>query len=136
MIFRQRICGRESLNSNAAMGSFFVTADGEHGFSMRDGHAQLWLRLLALHIPEPINTDSEAMHLVSHQIRDQWLLASKGFFNGCVPSGMKRSRNAGRPKYRSYGNSIIACVARAPTARPIQRRVESAGICLRLDEKC
>ncbi len=73
------------------MGTSFVTTDGEHGFWMRDCDLELWLRLLALHIPEPTDADSEAVHRVSRQIRDQWLLASKGYFSGCVPSGMKEA---------------------------------------------
>lgn len=53
---------------------------------MRDGMLELWLRLLALHLPEP--TDS-GEHEATLKIRNQWLLASRGYFNGCVPHGME-----------------------------------------------
>jgi hypothetical protein len=36
-----------------------------------------------------MDNDSEAVRRVAHRIRDQWLLASKGYFGGCVPSDMK-----------------------------------------------
>jgi hypothetical protein len=70
------------------MGSSFVSIDGEHGFWMRDGILELWLRLLALHIPEPTDTDTPATHAAVKSIRDRWLLASKGYFNGCVPTAL------------------------------------------------
>jgi len=50
---------------------------------MRDGILELWLRLVALQIEEPTSDDS-----VAYTIRDQWLLASRGYFGGCVPVGM------------------------------------------------
>lgn len=50
------------------------------GFWMRDGLLELWLRLLALHIEEPTEEDT-----LLRQIRDGWLLASRGYFTGCVP---------------------------------------------------
>ena len=61
------------------MGSSFVSV-GEHGFWLRDGLLELWLRLASLHIEDPVQSGSAAT-----QIRDQWLLASRGCFNGCVP---------------------------------------------------
>lgn len=67
------------------MGTSFVTSDGEHGFWMADGVLELWLRLLALHLPEVTDHDNEIVHRVTREIRDRWLLASKGYFNGCVP---------------------------------------------------
>lgn len=47
---------------------------------MHDSVLELWLRLLALHIEDP----SEEK-IVVRKIRDNWLLASRGYFNGCVP---------------------------------------------------
>jgi hypothetical protein len=70
------------------MGSSFVSIDGEHGFWMGDSELSLFLRLLALHIPEPDNNDSPAKHSIVKRIRDQWLLASKIDFGGCVPDGL------------------------------------------------
>jgi len=47
---------------------------------MQDSVLVLWLRLLALHIPEPAAHDE-----ASRRIRNQWLLASRFDFTGCVP---------------------------------------------------
>jgi hypothetical protein len=52
---------------------------------MRDSVLELWLRLLALHIPEPRDTETSPTLAPARLIRDQWLLASKGYFGGCVP---------------------------------------------------
>jgi hypothetical protein len=73
------------------MGSSFVTSDGEHGFWMTDGVLDLWLRLLALHLPEPTDRDPQTLRQVTREIRNQWLLASKGFFAGCVPVGLDQA---------------------------------------------
>lgn len=70
------------------MGHTFVSR-GDIGFWMHDSILELWLRLLALHIPEPTDADTPARHNVTKQIRDQWLLASKGFFLGCVPVALE-----------------------------------------------
>jgi hypothetical protein len=61
------------------MGTTFVEIGGK-GFWMRDSILELWLRLLALHIEEP-----EVAGSIGQQIRDDWLLASRGYFLGCVP---------------------------------------------------
>ncbi|MBI5547368.1 MAG: hypothetical protein HY901_26085 [Deltaproteobacteria bacterium] len=61
------------------MGTTFVDID-DRGFWMRDGFLELWLRLTALHIEDPPTPPS-----IATRIRDQWLLASRGYFNGCVP---------------------------------------------------
>jgi len=47
---------------------------------MRDGALELWLRLLALHIEDPDEGD-----IRTREIRDGWLLASRGYFGGHVP---------------------------------------------------
>lgn len=52
---------------------------------MNDGVLELWLRLLALHLPEPTNSGE---HHATIEIRNRWLLASRGYFGGCVPHGM------------------------------------------------
>jgi len=49
---------------------------------MRDGMLELWLRLLALHLEDP----SGQTRL--REIRDNWLLASRGYFSGHVPVGL------------------------------------------------
>jgi len=73
------------------MGTTFVTLSSEasqsdRGFWMHDSMLELWLRLLALHLPEP--TD-QGEHSATRAVRDQWLLASRGYFMGCVPHGME-----------------------------------------------
>ena len=62
------------------MGTSFVEIDGR-GFWMRDGILELWLRLLALHLEDPQRDEA---HVV-RKIRDNWLLASRGYFGGHVP---------------------------------------------------
>lgn len=52
---------------------------------MRDSILELWLRLLALHLRDCAYDDT----LVS-EIRNQWLLASNGVFNGWVPHDLAR----------------------------------------------
>jgi hypothetical protein len=66
------------------MGSTFVEIDGK-GFWMRDGILELWLRLLALHVEDPDEGS------VGRGIRDNWLLASRGHFGGCVPDGLEEA---------------------------------------------
>ena len=61
------------------MGSTFVEFN-QKGFWANDSILELWLRLLAWHLDEPSN-DEVNIKL----IRNQWLLASRGFFQGCVP---------------------------------------------------
>lgn len=46
---------------------------------MLDSILELWLRLLALHIDDPQEGS------IGLRIRDRWLLASRGYFLGCVP---------------------------------------------------
>lgn len=73
------------------MGTTFVSLDGalnqpaDVGFWMRDEILELWLRLLALHLPEP--TDDKEFATMSG-IRSNWLLASRGYFTGAVPDRM------------------------------------------------
>ncbi|HET6248549.1 MAG TPA: hypothetical protein VFE47_12680 [Tepidisphaeraceae bacterium] len=61
------------------MGTTFVSV-GENGFWVRDGLLELWLRLASLHIEDPLESGGLAT-----KIRDQWLIASRGYFNGHVP---------------------------------------------------
>ena len=73
------------------MGTTFVTitegtTGNEPGFWMTDGMLTLWLRLLALHLPEPNNLGE---HAATPEIRNRWLLASAVYFGGCVPHEME-----------------------------------------------
>lgn len=74
-----------------AMGTSFVTitdrqTGDELGFWMRDAVLELWLRLLSLHLPEPNDAGD---NVATTEIRNRWLLASRGYFNGCVPHDME-----------------------------------------------
>jgi hypothetical protein len=53
---------------------------------MQDAMLELWLRLLALHLPDPTDGGENS---ATPGIRDQWLLASRGYFTGCVPHGLE-----------------------------------------------
>src|SRR5687767_13043462 len=101
------------------MGTTFVTVSREgsrnkRGFWMRDGMLELWLRLLALHLPEP--TDG-GEHEATPAVRNQWLLASRGYFNGCVPHGMEDACATvdGRAVVRSAIDSLLAALQRTTT---------------------
>ena len=98
------------------MGTTFVsltdtTSEGEIGFWMRDSVLELWLRLLALHIPEPSSD-----HDVSYRIRNQWLLASRGYFSGHVPHDLHSamSTEIGRTIILAAIKSLMAELANVP----------------------
>ena len=92
------------------MGTTFV-AIGDAGFWMRDGILELWLRLLALHVEDPVESGT-----VATKIRDQWLLASRGFFNGCVPDGLAEavSTAEGLALVRAAIQSLLQALTKAP----------------------
>jgi hypothetical protein len=101
------------------MGTTFVTlsretSGKEPGFWMRDGMLELWLRLLALHLPEP--TDS-GEHRATLNIRNQWLLASRGYFLGCIPHGMEEAcaTPEGRSVVRMAIDSLLAELGQTST---------------------
>lgn len=74
------------------MGTTFVTLSSESsegvGFWMHDSVLELWLRLLALHLPEPT---SNGDHQATIEVRNAWLLASTGYFGGSVPHDLQRA---------------------------------------------
>jgi hypothetical protein len=81
---------------NPAMGTTFVTIsrgnrERDPGFWMRDGMLELYLRLLALHLPEPTDAFEPDQSKAVLSIRNEWLLASIGVFNGCVPHGLEKA---------------------------------------------
>jgi hypothetical protein len=92
------------------MGTTFVGI-GDQGFWMRDGILELWLRFLALHVRDPVESGSLAT-----EIRDQWLLASRGYFNGCVPDGLEAavSTPEGEMLVRSAIHSLLDALKTAP----------------------
>lgn len=96
------------------MGTSFV-AIGERGFWMRDGVLELWLRLLALHLDDP---DSSTSLNIAGSIRDQWLVASRGHFNGCVPDGLHDavSTTEGKALVVRSVESLMKALSKAPPA--------------------
>jgi hypothetical protein len=98
------------------MGRSFVTTDGEHGFWMRDTVLEVWLRFLALHIREPDDTDSVQTHEATKCIRDRFLLASTGYFVGCVPHGLEEvvATTEGATLLRSAVESLLQGLESAP----------------------
>lgn len=98
------------------MGTTFVSttetaSDGEVGFWMLDSVLELWLRLLALHIPEPTSA-----HANYYLIRNQWLLASRGYFGGHVPHDLPSvlSTPKGRQVVIEAIASLMDALAKAP----------------------
>lgn len=79
---------------------------------MRDSMLEVWLRLLALHLPEP--TDG-GQHRATLAIRNQWLLASRGYFVGCVPHGVEEAcaTPEGRNVVRVAIDSLLTALMRA-----------------------
>src|SRR5262245_42887534 len=78
---------------------------------MSDSVLELWLRFLALHVEDPAESGSLAT-----RIRDQWLLASRGFFTGCVPDGLAEavSTPEGDRLVRAAIGSLLAVLRSAP----------------------
>lgn len=93
------------------MGTSFVSIS-ERGFWVRDGLLELWLRLLALHIEDPAEPG-----VLATTIRDQWLLASRGYFNGCVPDGLEEavSTAEGAALVRAAVQSLLGALEAAPS---------------------
>jgi hypothetical protein len=97
------------------MGTTFVSVTSGSdapGFWMRDAVLELWLRFLALHVE-----DSTASGSLEATIRDQWLLASRGYFNGCVPHNMQQavSTEAGTQIVRKAVASLLEHLSKGPT---------------------
>ena len=98
------------------MGTTFVTTHRESatrpGFWISDSLLELWLRLLALHLPEP--TDQGDFQS-TRDIRDRWLLASRGYFTGCVPHGLEEAcaTASGTHVVRLAITSLVAALERS-----------------------
>jgi hypothetical protein len=93
------------------MGTTFVSTDGG-GFWMSDSILEIWLRLLALHIEEPVESGGAAT-----KIRDQWLLASRGYFNGCIPHGLEEAvvTEEGTALVRAAVQALLKALKAAPS---------------------
>lgn len=92
------------------MGSSFVDID-DKGFWMRDGALELWLRLLALHLEEPQDRTS-----CSIEIRNGWLLASRGYFSGCISVKLDEavSTEEGKRVVVAGIHSLMTALTKAP----------------------
>ena len=108
-------CDNPDLEVNH-MGTTFVSlqhesSEDEIGFWMRDGILELWLRLLALHLPE-----SPENHSMGYEIRRNWLLASGVHFGGCVPHELHlaTATEEGRKLVRMAIVSLMQRLAKAP----------------------
>jgi hypothetical protein len=93
------------------MGSSFVRIS-DRGFWIYDGLLEVWLRLLALHIEDPLENQS-----VGATIRNQWLIGSRGYFVGCVPDGLEDavSTEEGVALVRAAIESLVKALAVAPS---------------------
>jgi hypothetical protein len=93
------------------MGKTFVSGRPGNGFWMNDSMLELWLRFAALHI-----TDSVEDHSLPHTIRNEWLLASRGYFNGCVPLSLDEnvSTQEGKTVVLDAINSLLISLREAP----------------------
>jgi hypothetical protein len=78
---------------------------------MSDSVLELWLRFLALHVEDPVDSGSLAT-----RIRDQWLLASRGYFSGCVPEGLEKAVSTleGDKLVRKAIGSLLESLRSAP----------------------
>lgn len=97
------------------MGTTFVHVErgpNPRGFWMRDGVLELWLRFLALHIEDPATPGTLAT-----TIRDNWLLASRGYFNGCVPIALDEAveTDEGRALVRNAIQSLLSALSKGPS---------------------
>jgi hypothetical protein len=93
------------------MGTTFVRIGGR-GLWMHDSFLELWLRLLALHVEDPVEPGSLAT-----KIRDRWLLASRGYFGGCVPDNLEEavSTPEGEALVRAAIRSLLEALEAAPS---------------------
>ena len=93
------------------MGNTFVNI-ADRGFWIYDSPLEVWLRLLALHIEDPLESGT-----VASTVRDQWLLASRGYFTGCVPHGLDEavSNEEGKKVVRAAITSLMKALNAAPT---------------------
>jgi hypothetical protein len=64
------------------MGSSFTEFRGK-GFWSRDWLLEPWLRILSLHLEEEVYEPGW-----QHDLRDEWLFNSAGFFNGCISASL------------------------------------------------
>lgn len=72
---------------------------------------ELWLRFASLHI-----MDSVEDYSLAHTIRNEWLLASRGYFSGCV--SLSLDENVSTPEGKTVVldaiNSLLKSLRQAP----------------------
>ena len=115
------------------------TTGSEPGFWMNDGMLELWLRLLALHLPEP---NDYGEHAATLDIRNRWLLASRGYFGGCVPHDMEFacSTPEGRDVVRKAIDSLLCELCRVDS--PLDAAtinllgIEGGQFCSSIERSC
>jgi hypothetical protein len=92
------------------------------GFWINDADLELLLRLLALHIPDPASSRTAAAEdeRIALSIRDGWLLASRGWFLGCVPHGLEDAADtdAGMAVVRTALTALLAALTHMPDGMP------------------
>ena len=100
------------------MGTSFVHISG-NGFWMHDSVLELFLRLAALHIEDQVDEGSPA-----HAIRDQWLLASRGYFTGAVALDLESDvrTTEGRQVVVAAIQSLLEALGKGPSL------IDSSGL--------
>jgi hypothetical protein len=96
------------------MSHTFVSLSRERpapGFWINDGFLEIWLRLLALHLPEP---NDRGEFRATYPIRNDWLLASRGYFTGCIPHSLREAWEVegGQDVVRRAIDSLHAALSR------------------------
>jgi hypothetical protein len=92
--------------------SFVGVGQPRRGFWTNDSVLEVWLRFLALHVVEP----TESCTLAA-KIRDQWLLASRGYFHGSIPNGIEEAiaTQQGETIVRDAIHSLLNALKTAPS---------------------
>ncbi len=80
-------------------------------FWIKDAWLEVWLRLLALHIDDPVTPGG-----LAERMRNDWLFATKIPHNGCVPHRLDETAAGpeGRAILRGAVESLMAALAREP----------------------
>jgi len=93
------------------MGTTFVCGGLGDGFWIKDSMLELWLRFASMHIADSVEDQS-----ISHRIRNEWLLASRGYFNGCVPLSLDENISTleGKQAVLHAVNSLLTSLRQAP----------------------
>ena len=106
----------ESITLCGAMGTTFVSLSRQAsrhdpGFWMVRFHAGTVATPARAALPDP--TD-QGEHSATRAVREQWLLASRGYFTGCVPHGMEDAclTSEGQAVVRAAVASLLGALQR------------------------